>query len=185
MVFIIGYAEVQGINPKVARSILSELVRLGPSPLTVQAAKIPQLRAQDREGWDRLSVAYGEAIDTLQSVCLSPEGEPEGGKPVKAPPLVEQLLDAMREHWPKGDDGRLYRFDRGKSRTELKKIPKAEMPTASDLVDGVKRWKTAWEQNGFQHNASRFISERLWQQSPKGPKQRAQQITAKPLIQGD
>lgn len=184
MVFLVGFAEVQGLNPKVCRSIIGELIRLGPSPLTVRAAQIPQLKSQDKEGWDRLSIAYGEGMDTLQSVSLSEEGESEGETP-RLKPKVDALLDRMREGWPKGEDGRLYRFDRAKARGELKKIPIEKWPSPEDLVDGVKRWKGAWDRNGFQHKASTFITDRLWEQSPTGKLTKTRQITAPSLIKGD
>lgn len=192
MVFLVGYAEVQGLNPKVCRSIISELTRLGRSALTIRAAQIPQLKAQEPDAWHRLSVAYGEGIHTLQSVCLSSEGESEGEKRVqvklearKEPRFVKLILDTMREEWPRGEDGRLYRFDRAKARSELKKIPADDFPTRDVVVEGVRRWKRAWASNGFQHNASRFVTDRLWEQSPTGKRTRSEQITAPSLIKGE
>lgn len=183
LVFLVGYAQVQGMNPKVSRSITSELVRLGPSPLTVQAAHIPQLRAQDPEGWDRVSIAYAEAMHTLQSVCLSEGGEFEGGKTPRKRPAqwVETLLDAMRQEWPRGEDGKLYRFDRASARRELLKIPKAERPEVETVVEGVKRWTVAWAA-GYQHNASRFVRDRLWDQAANGKAAKQQPVTSRPLI---
>ena len=188
MVFIVGFAEVQGMNPKVARSITSELVRLGPSPLTVRASQIPSLRSQDTEGWDRLSIAYGEAMHTLQSVSLSEEGESEGEtrdrrpRP-KATVWIEDLLDHMRDSWPRGDGGKLYRFDRADSRRELKKLSPGNRPTINEVVAGVKRWSKSWNSNGFQHKASTFVRDRLWEQATDG-KRLAKQITSKALIKG-
>jgi hypothetical protein len=92
----------------------------------------------------------------------------------------------MRGAWPRDEAGRLYRFDRTKTRKELQKIPVENLPPIEDLLAGVNRWKRTWDKNGFQHNASRFVSERLWEQSPTGKRPRSEQITARSLFkEGD
>ncbi|GAG47636.1 unnamed protein product, partial [marine sediment metagenome] len=93
---------------------------------------------------------------------------------------LEQTLDAMKKIWPRDPDGKLFRFDRGAARIHLRNLPHEARPQNGEFLEGVRRWSAAWTENGYQHKASTFIRDRLWEQTPV--LERSRSVTSRSVI---